>query len=190
MYPIASGRYHFQGQRENEKVLKVVHRHWFNLLSHMFVVIVLSGLLLGSFFLVPLLFPELLTPAYQSLLLFIQNTFFIFTWLLGFLVWIDYYFDVWIITNERIVNIEQKGLFVRHVSELRFTRIQDVTTEVTGLLETILDFGDVLVQTAAEEEHFIFRQVGSPFAVKDMVMKLAQSSTESELEKIVTALKK
>jgi uncharacterized membrane protein YdbT with pleckstrin-like domain len=121
---------------------------------------------------------------------FIQNTLFLFLWLFGFLVWIDYYFDVWIITNERIVNIEQKGLFNRHISELRFSRVQDVTASVDGLVPTMLNFGDVYVQTASEEDHFIFRQVGDPFAVKDEVMRLARQATRDDMQGIVTALNK
>jgi hypothetical protein len=63
-----------------------------------------------------------------------------------FITWIDYYFDVWIITNERIINIEQKNLFIRTTSEVTLTRVQDVTATIGGFFPTLLDFGDVLVQ--------------------------------------------
>jgi uncharacterized membrane protein YdbT with pleckstrin-like domain len=74
----------------------------------------------------------------QSVVLFAQNFFMLVIWIYGFMIWIDYYFDIWIITSERIINIEQKGMFTRKVSELRFQKIQDVTTEVIGFLPTIL----------------------------------------------------
>ena len=183
-----SGRYHFQGQHENETVLRVVHRHWFNILTHLFLIFVFSLLLIGSVLLLPLLFPEALDANSWRFFVFVENTFFVFIWIYSFLVWIDYYFDVWIITSERIVNIEQKGLFVRHVSELRFSRVQDVTCTVEGIIPTVLNFGDVYVQTAAEEERFVFRQVGDPYGIKDVVMRLSQSSANADLSQAVRTI--
>lgn len=186
--PHIASRYHFRGQHENEEILRVIHRHWFNIFAHFFLILVFSFLLIGSFLAFPLLFPEMLDAKNARLFLFVENTFFIFIWLFGFLMWIDYYFDVWIITNERIVNIEQKGLFVRHISELNFSRIQDVTAEVEGILPTVLNYGDVLVQTAGEESRFIFRQVADPYQVKDMVMKLSKGALDDDLRKMAQAL--
>ncbi len=184
------GRHHFQGQHENEQVLRIIHRHWFNIVIQFIFVVLCSFFILGSLSALPLLFPDMIDTGAVPFFHFIQNTLFLFLWLFGFLVWIDYYFDVWIITNERIVNIEQKGLFNRHISELRFSRVQDVTASVDGLVPTMLNFGDVYVQTASEEDHFIFRQVGDPFAVKDEVMRLARQATRDDMQGIVTALGK
>jgi len=85
-------------------------------------------------------------------------------------IWFDYYLDIWIITTNRIVNVEQKGLFSRQVSELKFHHIQDVSTDVKGFFPTLLNFGDVTVQTAAEQSHFIFRSVGNPYKIKSDIM--------------------
>lgn len=180
--------YHFQGQHDGEQVQEVIHRHWFNILTHFIAIFLLTFALLGSLIFVSLLFPEL-GEKQGRFFLFIENTFFIFLWLYSFLIWIDYYFDVWIITDERIVNIEQKGLFVRHVSELKFNRVQDVTTVVNGLIPTVLNYGDVFVQTAAEEERFVFRQVPDPYRVKDRIMQLSQRAADTDLQKMAGAIK-
>jgi uncharacterized membrane protein YdbT with pleckstrin-like domain len=183
-------QYHFPGQHENEVVLKVIHRHWFVIAAHLATVLLVSCFLLGSLGFIPSLFPEVLTEENWRFFLFAQHSLLIFVWLYSFLVWIDYYFDVWIITSERIVNIEQRGLFTRRISELRFSRIQDVTSAVNGLLPTILNFGDVFVQTAAEEERFTFRQVGDPFAVKDEIMSLARKATTDDMKILAEAIEK
>lgn len=190
LQPMTFGRHHFQGQHENEQVIRVIHRHWFNILIQLGIIVLLSLLLIGSLSVFPALFPGVLPENSPAFFLFLQNTIFLLVWLYGFLVWIDYYFDVWIITNERIVNIEQRGLFTRRISELRFPRVQDVTSSVTGLIPTILNFGDVYVQTAAEEERFVFRQVGDPFAIKDEVMRLSREASKDEMQGIATALGK
>ena len=183
-------RYHFQGQHENEQVMRIIHRHWFNICIHLAIVFAFAFVVITSLSVLPALFPDMIDANSSKVFLFAQNTLFLFLWLYGFLVWIDYYFDVWIVTNERIVNIEQKGLFTRHISELRFSRVQDVTSSVNGLIPTMFNFGDVYVQTAAEQERFVFRQVGDPFAIKDEVMRLSRQATRDDMESIATALGK
>ncbi|MDP3957312.1 MAG: PH domain-containing protein [bacterium] len=180
-------RYHFQGQREDEEIFYVIHRHWFNILTHFLTILLFLFLLIASFLFLPFFFPEIAATESVRFFVFIESTFFIFLWLFGFLTWIDYYFDVWVITSERIVNIEQKGLFVRQVSELAFSRVQDVTTTVEGIIPTVLNFGDVHIQTAGEEERFVFRQVPDPYKVKDTIMRLSKSSANNSARPITAA---
>lgn len=187
MSPNDFNRYHFQGQRENETVLRVVHRHWFDIATHFFVIVLFVALLFGSLSLTPILYPESLGTEMFRFVTFTQNSLILLVWLYTFLIWIDYFFDVWIITNERVINIEQKGLFVRSVSELKFSRIQDVTSEVSGMIPTILNFGDVRVQTASEEEHFLFRRVPDPYHVKDIIMERLRTERDDEINRIVEA---
>jgi uncharacterized membrane protein YdbT with pleckstrin-like domain len=180
-------RYHFQGQRESELVLRVVHRHWFDIATHFFVIIIFIAMLFGSFSLMPFMYPNWLGSEMFRFVLFIENSLLLIVWLYAFLIWIDYFFDVWIITNERVINIEQKGLFVRSVSELKFSRIQDVTSEVSGMIPTILNFGDVKVQTASEEDYFLFRRVPDPYHVKDVIMERLRTERDDEINRIVEA---
>lgn len=167
---------HFKGQRDDEVIVSVIHRHWFNILMQ-FVWIALALLLL--------LFGMALfqTVAGQTgivldprIAYFLGNTVLLFIWFASFFIWIDYWFDVWIVTDKRIVNIEQKALFVREISELHLDRVQDVTAEVSGLIPSILNYGDVIVQTAGEQDYFRFRQVPDPNGIKDAIMKLIESN--------------
>lgn len=176
--------FHFGGQKEGEQVLMIIHRHWFNILQHMFAVFVMVLLLVGSFATLPALFPLLLKGELNSLLIFAENIFAMLIWILFFILWIDYYFDVWIVTNMRVVNIEQKGLFSREVSELNFDKIQDVSTEVNGMIPTFLNYGDVQIQTAGEEEKFMFRNVPDPYNVKDILMRLQKNQKKDETEQL------
>lgn len=166
--------YHFAGQRENEEVIQVIHRHWFNILSHFLLVILLALVLFGSMVALPVFFPDFLNTQSERFFIFMENTLFMLIWLFSFMTWIDYYFDIWIITNERIINIEQVGLFDRHISELNFSNIQDVTTTVEGIIPTVLNFGDVSIQTAGEQERFLFHMVPDPYKIKDTIMKLSE----------------
>ena len=105
--------FHFKGQKDGEEILTVVHRHWFDILSQFFIIFIMLLLLFGSFVFTSPIIGSSDGKLSPNLFLFVENIFFIFIWLFFFVIWIDYYFDVWIVTNERIVNIEQKGLFSR-----------------------------------------------------------------------------
>lgn len=175
-------KFHFAGQKNREEILMVIHRHWFNILEQMFLVFLMVAALFASLIYIPLLFPVFKAPVLGSFFAFLENIFAMAIWIIFFLIWIDYYFDVWIITNLRIVNIEQKGLFNRSVSEMDFSRIQDITTEVVGIIPTFLNYGDVLIQTAAEEEKFLFRQVPDPYNIKDVLMKMQKQRNREKTE--------
>ncbi len=95
----------------------------------------------------------------------------LFIWTNSAIVATNIYLDVLVVTNRRIIDIEQKGLFARTVSSVRFDRIQDITVEVHGLLPTLLRFGTVRIQTAGEEKEFVMRNLHEPYAVKDFIMK-------------------
>ncbi|MFZ5982409.1 MAG: PH domain-containing protein [Patescibacteria group bacterium] len=174
------GKFHFQGQKPGEEILLVLHRHWFDILSQIFLIVGMLAILVLGFFYLPFLFPNINSFSGGNIFSFIEVSLAMLIWLVLFIIWIDYYFDVWIVTNRRIVNIEQKGLFVRHVSELEIENIQDITTEVTGVIPTFLDFGDVFIQTAAEKERFLFHNVPDPYGVKDMVMNLQKRIEKEE----------
>lgn len=61
--------------------------------------------------------------------------------------WISWHFSVFIITNQRFIQITQKRLFHRAVADLGLSQIQSVNYEVSGLQETLLGFGTIKMQT-------------------------------------------
>lgn len=85
-----------------------------------------------------------------------------------------YILDVWIVTNQRIIDSTQRGFFNRVVSELHVSRIQDVSVSTSGLIQTMFKFGDLQVQTAGTEEKFKFIQIPNPEDVKDEIAKLIE----------------
>ena len=182
-------KYHFSGQKPEERVLLVLHRHWFDIASQFFLLFIMLFALVGSFFFFPMLYPNIAHGQFTNLFLFLENLFFMFVWITFFLVWVDYYFDVWIVTDQRIVNIEQNGLFAREVSELELEKIQDITTDVKGLIPTFLNFGDLQVQTAGKEEKFLFHNIPDPYEVKNIIMNLQKVSEKRDENEFSEMLK-
>jgi uncharacterized membrane protein YdbT with pleckstrin-like domain len=90
-----------------------------------------------------------------------------------FIIWTDYYLDIWIITSKRIIDVEQKGLFNRSISEFSLANVQDVTIEINGIVETLLKFGDLNVQTAGQM-NFVINQAPNLYEAKDLILKYAE----------------
>ena len=182
-------KYRFRDLRQDERNIKVIHRSWFYLFQQFFLLILIVSVFIFGIFFVPTFFPDLIGKIDKSIVLFAQNFFLLAIWLYGFMLWIDYFFDIWIITSERIINIEQKGMFARKASELRFQKIQDITTEVSGFMPTIFNYGDVRIQTAGENEEFIFRTIPDPYNIKNIIMSLQKQTEESSKQEIGEMIK-
>ncbi|OHA48731.1 MAG: hypothetical protein A2806_01235 [Candidatus Terrybacteria bacterium RIFCSPHIGHO2_01_FULL_48_17] len=156
---------------KNEDILAVRRKTWFVFAATWAAaLLLLLGPLFGAAILAaPKL--EILRGALITPYVFLSGFFEWTVWLWLFAGMINYYYDVFIITNERIVHIEQKGMFNRTVAELNLSRLQDVTIEQRGLVETLLHFGTIRAQTAGELNVFTFEQVDRPEVVKEIIAR-------------------
>lgn len=93
-------------------------------------------------------------------------------WVRFFATWSDHWLDAWIITDKRIIDIEQKGFFSREVSSFPLDRIQDVTYDISGIIPMWLHFGDVRIQTASITKDLVLRQVPFPDLAKERIMSV------------------
>ncbi len=159
---------------EGEQIAFIVRRHWYHIALegaiHIFILLmaiagtivavaalsgntygisVQQGLALGVYFL-----------AFLGLIL----------WMKFFSAWTHHWLDAWVVTNKRVIDIEQHGFFRRDVSSYPLDRIQDVTFNVSGLIAMWLKFGDVRVQTASITDTLVMKQVPFPADVKEQVV--------------------
>jgi hypothetical protein len=140
-----------------EEVLSTVRKHWFIIITELFGTFIL--LLLPFFILfVLVLFPnqlmviEIDIAQYTVLLTFVLATWTALTLMVAFTTWTHYYLDLWIITDRRIILIDQIHFFNRNVSIFRLERLQDIEFTVKGIIPTLLNFGTVKAQTASSFE--------------------------------------
>jgi uncharacterized membrane protein YdbT with pleckstrin-like domain len=92
-------------------------------------------------------------------------------WVMFFLQWTNYYLDVWVITNKRLFDIEQKGIFTRETSVFRLEHMQDITVEIRGIIATFLKYGDVHIHTAGESHDITIYDAADPVMVKNTIMR-------------------
>lgn len=161
---------------EGEKVLQEVRRHWFIFWTEGFILSFLAVVPLVIILVIGMFWPSFITSKAFFLAGFFYCLYLYILWLFFFLAWTDYYLDVWVITNKKIFHIEQRALFKRQISQFRLERVQDITVEIPGFFATILNFGDIHVQTAGQGREFIIKTARQPYEVKKII-----SDTLSEI---------
>jgi len=165
----------FENQEKKEKIILLLRRHWITNSSWILIAVLMifAPLMLNVFPLfdfLPLRFQLIATIMWYLLILS-----FVFD---RFLSW---FFNVYIITDERIIDVDFISLVYREISQAKIDRIQDVTYKSGGLLKTIFNYGDVYVQTAAEAQTIEFELVPRPARVVKVINQLI---TQEEKEKI------
>jgi hypothetical protein len=97
----------------------------------------------------------------------------------------NYYLSLQIITNERIIDIDQRGLFSREVNSAVLENIEDVTHRKTTVLQLFFNFGDVIVETAGRSGNeagggvngFVFNNVPNPSGVAHLIEIVRQQNS-------------
>jgi uncharacterized membrane protein YdbT with pleckstrin-like domain len=115
------------------------------------------------------------------------SAFLLFALLFVFIEFLDYWLDIWILTNRRIINIEHTGLFTRVRSEVRLYRVQDVTSELHGFMRHVFNYGMVYAQTAGGTHRFTFEDVSEPKEAAKIILQLCerdQRAHEQEITKV------
>lgn len=156
-----------QGERE----LLEVRKHWFAFVSRIFILPIFAVVPFIIYFIISSFAPIQISWN-GSLNILLVGAFFVWLlalWITFFVIWTDYYLDVLIVSDQRIINVNQKGLFDRDVATCRMENVQDITTETAGLIPTLLKFGDVRIQTAGEKEEFVIKNAANPEEAKRVI---------------------
>ncbi|MBI2628309.1 MAG: PH domain-containing protein [Candidatus Niyogibacteria bacterium] len=156
--------------KPEEKIILSIHRHWLVIAGKMTVIAVM--LLIAVIILTAAIN---YLPEYIVLAMFILTVYVLIILLVAFIFWVNFYLDMWIVTSERIIDIEQKKLFQRKISEFMLSRVQDVTVEIPNFLATVFKFGNITVQTAGAQS-FIIKDIPYPEQVKNIILEYVKKN--------------
>ncbi|MFA6587829.1 MAG: PH domain-containing protein [Patescibacteria group bacterium] len=95
-----------------------------------------------------------------------------------------HHLNAFIITKDRVIDVDQKGLFHKVVSEAAFNKIQDISYSVKGVFATIFQFGTIIIQTAGSNVNLELNGVRSPVKVQDLLVKLQNQATKQTEDKL------
>lgn len=84
-----------------------------------------------------------------------------------------------LVTDKNLIQISQKSLFIRKVSRLSFSNVEDVSADMRGILSTIFNYGILLIQTAGERPNFEFKYCPTPNKYADQILEARQAYAES-----------
>lgn len=162
-------------QKPYEKIIFVLHRHPFTFIPILAFFILLLLLPVGVYFLILNLFPNWLDSSTitYAIGVLLGSIYYLGIYLFFYVQFLDYYLDIWIVTNDRIVDIEQNGLFSRVITELDLFRVQDITTNIHGFFPTLFHYGDLIIKTASTNTHIVFRKVPNPNDLREKIIQLA-----------------
>ncbi len=159
----------FEGQDPEEQILLLLRAHPTTNLRW----IVLAILLFFVPFLVPWMLsffnlPADLLPESYSLVLVLVNFLLIMTVVFeGFLNW---YFNVYIVTNKNVVDIDFHSILYKNIDVAPLRNIEDTSSSMSGILNSVFHYGNVLMQTAGSARNIDFLSVPNPHKVADFVL--------------------
>ena len=165
-----------------EHVVREARKHWFLFLGELLPYAILAA--------IPFALPKLIVLApslasYAALFAYhtpltraVLGIWLLIAWTSAWGVFTRYFLNLWVLTNQRIVDIKQRGYFNREVSSLFLSRVQDVTTNVRGALPSLLGIGDIQVQTAGEDVEFVMHGIPRPEEMRDIILRYVSTKSE------------
>jgi hypothetical protein len=160
---------HFPLQ-DNEQVLQVCRRHWIYLWPRTVLIVL--------FAIVPVIAAAILMSKTAGLGGTTGKAFwavalvYLAYWAIrGFLAWYRYHNDIWVITNQRIIDSTKTNPFSLKISTADLVNVLDMTVERSGVFRTMFNYGDVICQTAADIQEFRLPGIPKPQEVQLLVDK-------------------
>jgi len=140
----------FEGQRSGEVLLFVFRRH---------IIAMRKGFYLLLIPLVITAIPPLIWQTNLELFLLPVGGLILglVLFMYHFILW---YFTIYIVTNERIRQVTQKGFFGKDVIELRLSKIQNISYNIPGFTGEVFQFGTIVIQTFVGD--LVINQVEHP----------------------------
>lgn len=164
----------FEHQQENESVYMLLRPHQITNLTWIVTTIlfliapfIVGGFIIGFF---PNFFASL-NPSYVVVLYLFWNCVILMYAFCKYLIW---FFSAYLITNNRLVDVDFLGLFNKEYTETLIDNVQDVTSEIKGPIQVVFNYGLVLVQTASEKAEIEFEDVPHPDIVTKVIGDLVR----------------
>ena len=166
----------FESQDKEEEILLLMRRHVITNVPWLlgFLVMLFAPLTLSFF---PIL--DFLPWRYQLITLIFWYLFSFGYFWEQFLSW---YFNVYIVTDERVIDLDFYSLIYKNVSATKIINIEDVTYTTSGALQSLLNFGTISIQTAGEKRQFEFELVTTPDIVAGFLNEMMLEEEREEHE--------
>lgn len=164
----------FAYQEKDEYIELFLRQHW--IVNVPWIIVTVLGIILPFFF--PLAAPFIeeifgfeLTEQIRIVILALWFMFLTAYVIEKFLSW---YFNIYIVTNQHVVDIDFHNLLSRHTTEVRLQDIQSPRAHIQGILGSLFNFGNVHIETAAKSQQIDFLSIPKPDFVVDRIQDLQE----------------
>lgn len=157
--------------QEDEQVVKVVRRHWLHLYPRLIGLLFIALVPVALFWLVVWTTLTLDTTL-RWLLIAGSATWLLFWAVRLYLLAYRYNNDIWVITDQRIIDSVRTHPFSLRIETADLVNVQNLAINRTGLLRTLFDYGDVACETAGETGKFTLAGVPNPRDVQLLIDRL------------------
>ena len=145
----------------------VVRRHWIVLVEPMAIFFIFAVLPWGAYLLIGSMSWY---PVFSSFFRFLAAGYLLILWNLLFYNIVIYLLNTVVVTNKRVIENQQKGFFKYTTNELERDKIQDVSVKIYGPLASLLNYGDIEIQTAGTINKFYFYYIPRPQKIKEIIV--------------------
>lgn len=157
-----------------ERVLVSTKKHWVNIIPVLLACAILAIIVLAlpsAWLYLPDL-RALLSGGALSVLMVAGMSFIILIALLSYWIYLQ---NRLVLTSMYVTQVNQVGLFNRTISRISLDKLQEVTARQHGPVAQMLGFGDIVIETAGEQENFVFTQVPHPQQLAHQIMQAHES---------------
>lgn len=172
----------FPGIRKDENVLTVIRKHPI-VYTKIIAVFILTVLLPLSIFLFVWFsyYPFSENHTSGIVIGLFACTYLLYGLLFTSIAWLNEEFDLFVITNQRLIDIVQVSFLERRVATTPLEQIQDATINVKGILKTILNYGDLTIQTASgDASEFYIDHVHNPTLIARKILDWSHERQSGE----------
>ncbi len=161
-------------QKSYEKIVRTCRRHPITFVPYVIFSLLLLAAPLGLYWLVSesSLLSYFQTRTGWTIVVLGGSIYYLSCFLFFYTHFVTFHLDLWIVTNDRLLDMEQKGLFHRTISEVDLYQIQDASSEVHGVFPSIFHYGNIILQTAATVPKFTFKNVSNPDQLREEILHL------------------
>jgi uncharacterized membrane protein YdbT with pleckstrin-like domain len=151
---------YFADQFDDEEMMLLFRKH---------PIVMRKQIIIASLLMLAGTLPALVKPTYA---MFFGGLAIGFTlaFLVMFFAWIGWHFSIYIVTNQRFIQITQKGLWKRSVVDIGLDKIQTISYSINGLQESLLGFGTISIQTYVGE--LVIHEVHHPGKIQKRMSKI------------------
>lgn len=175
--------YHFPvpGSIDEKKIVLFVRKHWAAYLGQFALSVFLFFFPLALLLVIYLNDRTIFTGLVLNLIVLGASTYYLIITTFIFTSWLSFYYDIYIVTDESIIDVFQQGFFGRKIVQISLLRVQDVSSNIQGLLPTLFAYGNILIETAGEQtQNLLFEQVPNPQEVSAKIMEMHRKLVEVE----------